>query len=141
MKLNKSLVLAMALAVSSTVWAEGISVEPGMWEMTTTMVMPMFPEPRVTKVSECIEESEISMDEIGGEDLDPNCTFSMDQVDGSTMQWEVDCPVEGGTSHGEWQATSEGNTVTGNGLITIAFQGQTMEMTMNWTGKRTGPCE
>jgi len=57
------------------------------------------------------------------------------------MQWEVDCPVEGGTSHGEWQATSEGNTVTGNGLITIAFQGQTMEMTMNWTGKRTGPCE
>ena len=140
MKFQQSLILAAALVFSSATWAEGISVEPGMWEMTTTMNMPMMPQPRVTTMSECIKESEISMDDIGGEDMDPNCTFAMNQVDGNTMSWDVDCPVEGGTSHGEWQATSAGDTVSGQGLITVAFQGESLDMTMCWTGKRSGDC-
>jgi hypothetical protein len=57
------------------------------------------------------------------------------------MKWSFDCPVEGGTSHGEWEATSGGDTVVGKGLITVSFQGQAMEMTMNWEGKRIGDCE
>lgn len=131
---------AMVLAASSAAWAKGIPIEPGLWEMTSTMNMPMLPQPRVTTVSECIEDSVLSMDDVGKEGMDPNCTFEMTQVDGSTMKWEVDCPVEGGTSHGEWQATSTGDSVTGDGQITMSFQGQTMTMTMSWDGKRTGAC-
>jgi len=88
-----------------------------------------------------MKESEISMDDMGGEDMDPNCQFEMAQVDGNTMKWSVDCPVEGGTSHGEWEATSSGDSVTGEGLVTISFQGQAMEMTMSWEGKRIGDCQ
>ena len=90
---------------SSPLLAEGIPVEPGLWKMTSTVTMPMLPQPRVTTVTECMEKSEITMDEVGGEGMDPNCTFDTAQVDGNTMKWSVDCPVEGGTSHGEWQAT------------------------------------
>ena len=120
--------------------AEGIPVEPGLWKMTSTVNMPMMPQPRVTTVTECMEKSEITMDEVGGEGMDPNCTFDMAQVDGNTMKWSVDCPVEGGTSHGEWQATSGGDTVKGEGMLTMSFQGQTMEMTMSWEGQRIGEC-
>lgn len=126
--------------VSVSALAEGIPVEPGLWKMTSTVNMPMLPQPRVTTVTECMDKSEITMDEVGGEGMDPNCTFDMAQVDGNTMQWSVDCPVEGGTSHGEWQATSGGDTVTGEGSLTMSFQGQTMEMTMTWEGQRIGAC-
>ena len=130
----------LLVLISISALAEGIPVEPGLWKMTSTVNMPMLPQPRVTTVTECMEKSEITMDEVGGEGMDPNCTFDMAQVDGNTMKWSVDCPVEGGTSHGEWQATSGGDTVTGEGSLTMSFQGQTMEMTMTWEGQRIGAC-
>jgi hypothetical protein len=133
------LMLATLLAAPAAM-AEGIPVEPGLWEITSTMKMPMLPEPRVTTVTECMEKSEISMDDMGGEGMDPNCSFDVSEIDGKRMKWWFDCPVKGGTSHGEWEAVSEGDTVSGNGLITMSFQDQTMEMTMEWAGKRVGDC-
>ena len=133
------LLLSMMFAAPAA-WAEGIPVVPGMWEMTSTMTMPMLGAPRVTTTTECMEKSEISMDDMGTEGMDPDCTFDMGQVDGKTMKWSFDCPVEGGNSHGEWMAVSEGDSITGSGLMTMSFQGQTMEMTMAWEGKRIGDC-
>ncbi len=140
MMIRASIILGILFLAAPAAWAEGIPVEPGMWEMTSTMTMPMLPQPRVTTTTECMTESEISMDDMGGEDVDPNCQFEMAQIDGSTMKWSFDCPVEGGTSHGEWEATSTGDGVTGKGVVTMSFQGQTMEMNMVWEGKRIGDC-
>lgn len=140
MMIRASIILGILFFAAPAAWAEGMPVEPGMWKMTSTVTMPMLPQPRVTTTTECMTESEISMDDMGGEDMDPNCQFDMAQVDGNTMKWSFDCPVEGGTSHGEWEATSTGDSVTGKGVVTMAFQGQTMEMTMAWEGKRIGDC-
>jgi hypothetical protein len=140
MMIRASIILGILFLTASVARADGIPVEPGMWEMSSTMTMPMLAQPRVTTTTECMTESEISMDDMGGEDMDPNCQFEMAQVDGNTMKWSFDCPVDGGTSHGEWEATSSGDSVTGNGVITMSFQGQTMEMTMSWQGKRIGDC-
>lgn len=138
------LILLAAFFSASAAFADGVPVEPGLWEMTSTMVMPMLPEPRVTTVTECMENSQLSMDELGGAQMDPNCTFDTTQVNESTMRWSFDCPLENGTSHGEWEAVSNGDTVEGNGVITMSFQSQgqdqEMEMTMDWTGRRVGDC-
>jgi len=139
--IRPSIVLGVLISTATAALADGIAVEPGMWEMNSTMNMPMLSQPRVTTTTECIEKSEISFDDMGGEEMDPNCKFQTAQVDASTMKWSFDCPVEGGTSHGEWEATSGGDTVTGEGLMTVSFQGQTMEMTMSWEGKRVGACK
>jgi len=141
MMIRASIILGILLLTAPVARADGIPVEPGMWEMSSTMTMPMLAQPRVTTTTECMTESEISMDDMGGEEMDPNCQFEMAQVDGNTMKWSFDCPVDGGTSHGEWEATSSGDSVTGNGVITMSFQGQTMEMTMSWQGKRIGDCQ
>lgn len=132
--------LSTALILTPLASADGIPVEPGLWEMTSTMTMPMLPQPRVTTVTECMRKSEISMDEFSDENMDSGCTFNPPQIDGDTMKWSFDCPVDGGTSHGEWEATSGGDTVSGNGKITMSIQGQTMEMVMNWQGRRIGEC-
>jgi len=141
MKIRASIILGILFLTAPVARADGIPDEPGMWEMSSTMTMPMLAQPRVTTTTECMTESEISMDDMGGEEMDPNCQFEMAQVDGNTMKWSFDCPVEGGTSHGEWEATSGGDSVTGNGVITMSFQEQTMEMTMSWQGKRIGDCQ
>ena len=139
--IRASIILGILLLTAPAARADGIPVEPGLWEMSSIVNMPMMPQPRVTTTTECMKESEISMDDMGGEDMDLNCQFEMAQVDGNTMKWSVDCPVEGGTSHGEWEATSSGDSVTGEGLVTMSFQGQAMEMTMSWEGKRIGDCQ
>jgi hypothetical protein len=140
MNIWRPLALLSAFLLSPPVLAEGMTIEPGMWEMKSTMKMPMLPEPRVTTLTECMTESEISMDDLSGSDLDPACKFQVEQAGENSMKWTVDCPVEGGSSHGEWSATSNGDSVNGDGVITMSFQGQSMEMTMEWSGRRTGPC-
>ena len=81
------------------------------------------------------------MDDLGGKEMDSKCQFSPPEIEGNTMKWSVDCPTEGGTSRGEWEATSSGDSVVGKGKIVVSFQGQTMEMDMGWEGKRIGDCE
>ena len=135
------IVPAVLLVAALEVSADGIPVEPGLWEMTSTMSMPMLPQPQTHSMTECIEKGEISMDDVGTQDMDPGCTFEPAKVDGATMAWSFDCPVEGGgTSRGEWQATSHGDRVEGSGKITMTMQCQSLEMNMSWQGKRVGDC-
>ena len=140
--MNKLVYFVMTLMVGSfNVRADAIPVEPGLWAMSSTMNMPMMPQPHVTTRTECIEEAEISMDDVGGEDMGPDCRFETGQVDASTMEWSFTCPLEGGgTTRGEWQASSHGDRVEGSGKVSMLLQGQTMEMTVSWVGKRIGDC-
>lgn len=136
-----TLTAALVAILSPAVQAEGLPIEPGMWEATTTMTMPMMPQPQVNTMKRCFDQSEITTEDFNREGVDPGCEFTSTQIDGNTMAWTVDCPVEGGgTSHGEWQATSEGDRVTGSGKFSVDFQGQTMEMSMSWEGRRIGDC-
>lgn len=137
---RKPLVLAVAICLAPVVYADGIPVTPGLWETTMTMEMPMLPQPRVTTTNQCWDQTELNMDEIATEGMDPNCTWDMQQVDGQTMKWSFECPVEGGTSRGDWEATSLGKTATGKGVMTVSFSGQTMKMNMSWEAKHIGDC-
>ncbi|MBT8039659.1 MAG: DUF3617 domain-containing protein [Gammaproteobacteria bacterium] len=137
---KKTAILVATLAATSPVLAEGIPVEPGLWSVTTTVNMPMLPSPQTTTLEECFTEDMIDMDDMATENMDPNCTFNQAQVDGSMMEWTIDCPVEGGTMHAKWSATSSGDSVEGTGDMTMNMAGQTMNMTMTWTGERIGKC-
>ena len=139
---GKYIYLALLFSlVSSPVIAEGIPIEPGLWEMTSTMNIPMLPQPRVSTEMECIEESELSPEAMTEENMDTSCTFDTRVVDGNTMKWSMDCDSEGGASHGDWEVTSHGDSLTGEGTITVDMQGRDMVMTMKWDGKRVGDCD
>ena len=140
MRLRPVIIFSILFSIAPSVQADGIPVEPGLWQMTTTVNLPIMPQPKVSTTTECMKDAEFDMDDVASDGSDNDCEFKMGEVDGSTMKWTVDCPVEGGSSHGEWVATSSGDSVTGNGKMTMTFQGQTMEMTMSWEGKRIGEC-
>ena len=138
----KTILMAAGLSISGIAAAEGgLPVEPGLWEMTSTVQMPMLPQPQVNTQTECLDKPVMSLEELQREQMDPNCEFATAQVDEKTVKWSVDCPVEGGgTARGEWQATSHGDRLEGDGTMTMSVQGQEMNMAMSWTGKRMGPC-
>jgi hypothetical protein len=80
--------------------------------------------------------------DMSDEDLDPNCDYALNTLDGNTMSWSIDCPVDGGGQmHAEWTATSNGDSVEGQGKMTMSMQGQTMNMDMSWVGERIGACD
>ena len=47
----------------------------------------------------------------------------------------------GGQMHAEWTAKSNGDSVEGQGKMTMSMQGQTMNMDMSWVGERICACD
>ena len=141
MKLRVILSSLVALFFAGNVTAEGLSIEPGQWEMTMTMTMSMMPQPQTTTVSECMTEDVLSPENFNM-DKDNPCDITNVTFEGKTARWSINCPTEGGPPmKGQWEITSNGDSLTGNGSMSANFSGQEMSFTMNWDGKRVGDCK
>lgn len=141
MRLSTILTSLTAVLIACTANADGIKVEPGQWEMTTTMTMSMMPQPQVTTAVECIEEDELNPEDFDMDEDNP-CSISDVSYEGNTSRWSINCPVEGGAvMNGQWEITSKGDTLTGKGEMTTEIAGQKMGFNMNWEGKRIGDCK
>jgi hypothetical protein len=124
-----------------TAHAEGISIEPGQWEMTSTMTMSMMPDPQTSTVQECIEKG-ILNPEAFNMDQDNPCAITDVTIDGDTARWAISCPTPGGpVMEGHWEMTSHGDSIDGKGLMSTEISGQKMSFDMTWAGKRTGECK
>lgn len=131
----------IAIFFVNTASAAGISIEPGQWEMTTTMTMSMMPQPQTTTVLECIEEDVLDPETFNVDEDNP-CDITDVTKSGDTARWSISCPTEGGpVMEGHWEITSNGDSLTGKGEMTTEMAGQKMGFTMGWEGKRIGKCE
>ena len=141
MRFNVFLTGLATVMIAGTASAEGVSIDPGMWEMTTTMTMTMMPQPQSTTVNECIEEDELSPESFNLDKENP-CSISDVAVEETTARWSISCSTGGGPMmEGQWEFTSSGNTISGNGSMSTEINGQTMGFEMVWTGERIGDCE
>lgn len=141
MRMSIFMISLFAVILTGPVHAEGISINPGMWEMTSTMTMSMMPQPTSTTVNECIEDDELSPESFNMEEDNP-CNIQDVVIDGDTARWSISCPTESGQAmEGNWEITSNGDTITGSGAMSAEFAGQQMSFSMTWEGKRVGACE
>lgn len=141
MRINTILAGLAAVFITGSVYAEGVSIDPGMWEMTSTMTMTMMPAPQTTTVKECIEDGELNP-ETFNMDKDNPCDITDINIDGNTASWSIVCPTPGGpVMEGHWEMTSNGDSITGTGTMEAEFSGQKMGFNMTWDGKRVGDCE
>ena len=141
MKLFTILSGLTAMLFTVTTNAQGVSIDPGLWEMTSTMTMTMMPQPQTTTVKECITESELGPDSFNMDEDNP-CNISDLLIDDNSAAWSINCPTEGGPAmEGQWEFTSEGDSISGSGTMTADYGGQKMGFNMTWEGKRIGDCE
>ena len=141
MRINTILTGLAAILFAGASSAAGVSIEPGQWEMTSTMTMTMMPDPQTTTTMECIVEDELNP-ETFNMDKDNPCNITEVTIDGDTARWLISCPTEGGpTMEGQWEITSHGDSLTGTGSMITEFSGQKMRFNMSWEGKRIGDCK
>ena len=141
MKLRILLPCLTASLLSITAFADGISIEPGMWETTKTMEMSMMPQPQIHSSTECINESELNPEDFNMDENSP-CDIAEVVVDDNSVNWAINCPASGGMAmEGQWSMTSDGDTLTGGGSMSGGSEEMQIEMNIKWEGKRIGDCD
>lgn len=120
---------------------DNLKINPGLWETTSTVTMPMMKEPQTRTETKCIRKEKLEPSDFSLEKNSP-CTSSDFSVEGDTATWTIDCPLQGsGKMHGEWQMTSKDESMDGKGSMSADVNGMKMEMNMTWKGKRLGDCK
>jgi hypothetical protein len=130
----------MLLICSASVLAEGVPITPGKWEMTMTVEMSMLPAPQVKTSTECIEESELTPESFNMDENSP-CDLADFEIDGKTVRWRLSCPTPSGNMTGNWEFTSDDDSVVGTGSMSADMGGMAMEVNMDWKGVRLGDCD
>jgi len=118
---------------------DSVTIEPGLWEVSTTMTTPMSPQPRVQTQQECIKDSKISPQDLAPSD-GGECSMSDINVSNNTLSWSMQCDTGGGAMKGHGSFESKGDSGSGNMTMNMNIEGQSFSMEMVWKGHRVGSC-
>jgi len=128
----------------------GFTMNPGQWEFTTTMTMPMLPQPQTTTSSECISKEEAQKDPLADLVDSGNCAILNKKISGNTLHFTMKCTNDGMVTEGSGTFTGQKNTASGSVVMTMNMPQMAnmpnmpsgpMTMTTRWQGKRTGNCK
>jgi len=134
-------VLVTSSFAAAATAADSLQINPGLWETTSTVTMPMMTAPQKHTETRCIRKEKLDPGDFNLEKNSP-CTSSDFSVNGNTASWTIDCPIQGmGSMHGEWQMTSSSDSMDGKGSMAADVNGTKMEMSMTWKGRRLGDCK
>ncbi len=115
--------------------ATELNVKEGMWEWTTTMEMvgmPFTPPPMV--YSSCVTKEDF-IPEKSDENID--CKMLKKKITKNSVEWKMECSMEGAKSLSEGKMFYYGTTAKGE--IKVTTQGMTMISKIS--GRRTGKCK
>lgn len=138
LKLVGAAVLGQLLIAAPSV-AEGLSITPGLWQITSTTTGTMG-APRTEVEEQCMQEE--TFDPIAElQDDGQTCTVLNQNLSGNTLTFELTCAGAGGpAATGSGRYTINGNSGDGEMAYSMSFGGQTVTMQNSWTAKRLGDC-
>ena len=128
--------------------AAGFDMNPGKWEFTTTVTMPMLPQPQISTMTECITEEEAKQDPLKDLVDEGSCRVTNKKIEGNTFHFEMNCTQEGGmVTKGKGQFSAKGDNASGSIEMTMDMPQMPnmpagpMTMNTSWQGKRIGSCD
>ena len=134
---TKNALLALLAALSPPAAAQ--SMEPGEWELVTTMNSPMLPAPQSTTMTQCVSKADA--DDPAGLSMKgqpSDCTMTPGARSGDRYSWTMACPKQGMAGSGTMRFG--GGTMETDIRVVMEMQGQKMEMHTRTAGRRLGPC-
>ena len=138
--LNSLLLITALILISANSSAVDMKVKPGKWEFVSTTTMAMMGAPRSHTSTQCLSESGVSPKTLM-KDMTQGCELLDSNTTKNSMSWKVKCQQEGGEMTGEGQVSSTGSSLEGGMNMKMSFNGQAMDMSVEWTGKHIGACE
>ncbi len=130
--------IIFVFCLSANVMAEGMKLNPGLWEMKTILTMPFGAGTRENVNQECIKKSQVSPEELMN-DVE-NCDVQSIEVTEESMKWSITCKKDDIDMTGEGHAQSTGTTIQGGMSFKAKVNEQDMEITTQWEGKHIGDC-
>jgi len=128
--------LIMTLFAGFTVatgYADGLKINPGLWETKTTTTNNMMGTSSTKSVQECIRKNEI--DPVEGIQNDV-CTTEK-SISDNTMKYEIICNLHGRAIEGNGVVTVEGDVMTDKRLILNGVPGG---VSIKSESRRVGEC-
>ena len=133
----KTLLIAVSIAFALPAAAQ--SVEPGQWEITSTMTSPALPKPQVVTRTECISKEDAEdPTRFSGREQTQGCKVTPVARSAESYSWTVSCPQQG--MNGAGRVLFGRGTIEGELRMTLEMQGQKIDMLSRTAGRRVGSC-
>ena len=145
MTLTKFLAVAIgSIAVAGVTHAATPNMKEGLWEITAKMEMAGMPAGAPAHVmQQCLTQKDIEDPQKMAPGNDPRgsrCDITDYKLQGNTATWKMACQGEAAMT-GNGSMTFNGTSYAGVNKMSMQQGNQTMNMTMNYTGKHLGPCK
>jgi len=132
--------LAMAIAMFAsipalTAWAAP-EMQPGRWEITSTIEMSGISTMPTAKQTQCITDKDLVPQTQSQND---KCSMLESTTDGDTVSWVVNCESDGGTMTSQGKVVYHGNNFSGS-IVTTGSR-MPSALTQKMTGRRVGDCK
>ena len=138
--MNNSLIVSILVLFPILLFAQGLQVKPGMWEITSTSENSMMGGARTRTINKCMTESEFDpISQMDG--IDKAQCKTATQVDGNKMDYTIECNIsDSGIYTGKGTFTSQGDTMNSVMEMQGIAEGHTITMKISAKGKRVGDC-
>jgi len=133
--ISRITLLLVTACLPFSVHAEGKDV---LWEVTSKMEMPGMPmampqqTAKVCTPAGAGDESKVPQDK--------NCKLLESKQTGNKFTYKVECNQDGGKMTGSGEVVSSADSYRGTFRVQGKMEGQAMDMTTNFTGKKIGNC-
>jgi hypothetical protein len=140
----KKLIPLAILAVFTLPAVAAPNMQPGLWEITTRAEMAGMegmPAMPANTVRQCIHPADVqSGSRTVPQGGDPQCAMKDYKMQGNTATWRMECKGANAMS-GSGSITYSGASYSGTTKFAMTEEGQTMNMTQTFNGKRVGDCK
>jgi len=133
-----SLGVLAALSVRVSAQEKAVNLNPGLWEITSTVEMVGMPvgAPPPMTYTQCITPEDLVPRNQGDSEA---CEVSDVNIDGNTVSWKISCSGQGGGMEGTGTITYDGDSM--EGMMEMVMPSMNMEMKNTLEGTRVGECE
>ena len=114
-------------------------VEPGEWQITSTVASPGLPKPETRVEKHCVKQEDVDDPNKWIGQMGPDCRVTPGAKSAESYSWQVSCPKSGvrGSGTMRWTRT----TLDIDMEMASDKQGQKLELRSKISGRRIGPCK
>ncbi len=147
-------VLTLAcLLLPAAGFAASFHMNPGKWEFSTTVIMPMLPAPQTSTTIECVSKEEAEKDPLASlKDIGDECHVTDKKIKGSRLEYVIKCDQQGMTSTGKGYFEAQGDTASGAMEMSMqmpegmpagmpGMASGAMSIKTTWQARRIGKCD
>jgi len=139
MPLSRTLLIVLALlAAPASVLAEGMQVQPGLWEFSSSLPEPLGGDSGGQVYRTCVRDQTITPERVMAERKE--CRIWNAVVKGPSVRWKMRCDTPAGPMSGTGSLHSTGSAVAGSVDMTMEIGSLEIPMTGQFHGRRVGAC-